>query len=168
MLYWTRGKAVSAVSTAVICRAETSCSHLCSRSPCCHSEDSHLRLVQIRQEYVACFGRQAESTAQSPGIGKGSQKLSFGEGFSRAAGRGTAHPLAGLPREAEQHMHSRPCTVPVVWEGETPHCCLILCAFWCRRQQTLTHCVGFVLQTFCYGYTWMFKTPLQQQNQVEK
>lgn len=91
---------------------------------------------------------------QSARTGRRSQRLSFGEGFSRAAGHGMA-PVAGLPREAEQRVHSRPCTVLVVWVGEYPHCFLTLCAFWCRREETLTHCVGFVLQTFCYGYTWL-------------
>lgn len=39
--------------------AETSCSHLCSSSPCCHSGDTCSRSVQIRQEHMVCFGRQA-------------------------------------------------------------------------------------------------------------
>lgn len=144
--------------------AETSGSHLCSSSPCCHSGDTRSRSVQIRQEHIVCFGRQAESAAQSPRTGKGWQRMSFGEGFSRAAGHEVAFPLAGLPREAEQHICSGPSTILVVWEGENPLCFLLLGAFWYSWEQTLTRCVGFVLQTFCCGYTWVFKTPLQQQS----
>lgn len=88
--------------------AETSCSHLYSCSPCCHCGDSCSTLVQIRLKHIVCFGRQAESTAQSPRTGKGLQRMSFGEGFSRAGRHVMAYPLARLPREAEQHIHSRP------------------------------------------------------------
>ena len=94
--------------------------------------------------------------------------LSFGEGFSRAAGHGMACLLVWLLREAEQHIHSSRSTVLVVWEGENPRCFLILAAFWGSREQTLTHWVVFVLKTFCYGYTQVFKTLLQQQNQAGK
>lgn len=148
--------------------AETSCSRLGSCGPCCHSGDLCSSLVQVRQEHVVCSVRQAESPAQSPTMGKGSQSVSFSEGFSRAAGHGVAYPPAGLPREAGQHIHSRPRTVLVFREGENHHCFLLLCALWYSREQTLTHRVVFVLQTFCYSCTWVFKTSLQQQNQVGK
>lgn len=83
-----------------------------------------------KSTWCVLAGRQAESAAQSPWTGKGSQRMSFGEGFSRAAGHEVAYPLAGLPREAEQHICSGPSTVLVVWEGENPYCFLLLGAFW--------------------------------------
>lgn len=81
---------------------------------------------------------QAEPPAQFPRMEKGSQRMSYGEGFS--SGGAAKRSLTTRPLKT---MH---CSG--VWEGENPHYFLLLLAFGYSGEHTLSQCVLSVLQTF--------------------
>lgn len=165
-LYWTRRKAAPAGATVVLSRAVSwnLLRLLCSCSPCFHSGDSCSRLVQIRQVHIVFWqAGRAPCTIPQGGEGvtedviwwralQGMEQLMLWWSCQEKVNRWSTqdHALCWCFGGWKPLLLSSPACFLVQWGTDSdPLCC-------------------FCTSEFYSGYTRVYKTLLQQQNQVGK
>lgn len=146
--------------------AETSCSQLGSCGPCCHSGDLCSTVVQIRQEQVVCSGTQ--SPLHNPPWWDRDRRRCHLVKASPGL-QGMAWLIFQLGCREKQDSTSTPDHALYWWFGRVKPLLLPSPVCFMVRQRTDSDPLScFLLQIFCYSCTWVFKTSLQQQNQVGK
>lgn len=166
--YWTRGKAAPAGAAVVLSRAMSwnLLRPLCSCRPCFHSGDSCSRLVQIRQVHTV-FWQAGRAPCTIPQDGEGITEVVIwwrllqgcrvwnglccgGAAKRRLTGSLKTMHRAGVLGGWKPPLLSSPACFLVQWGTESdPLCC-------------------FCTSDFYYGYPRVYKTLLQQQNQIGK